>query len=48
MKDMPYFMSNERWFEFDFDKRIFVLTKEAPEKAKESYEEYMKHLKGQV
>ena len=42
MVDMPYFMSDERWFEFDFDKRIFVLTEEAPQKAKESYEEYMK------
>ena len=44
MKDMPYFMSNEKWFEFDFGKRIFVLTKEAPRKAKESYDEYMKTI----
>ena len=43
MKDMPYFMSDEKWYKFDFDKRIFVLTEEAPEKAKESYEEYMKN-----
>lgn len=43
--DMPYFMTNEDWFEFDFDKRIFVLTEEAPKEAKESYEEYMKIVK---
>ena len=39
---MPYFMTNEDWYEFDFEKRIFVLTENAPEKAKESYEEYLK------
>jgi transcription initiation factor IIF auxiliary subunit len=42
MRDMPYFMTNEDWYEFDFEKRIFVLTDKAPEKAKESYEEYLK------
>lgn len=42
MRDMPYFMSNEEWFKFDFDKRIFVLTDKATEKAKESYKEYLK------
>ena len=41
MVDMPYFMSDERWFEFDFDKRIFVLTEEAPAEAQKSYEEYL-------
>lgn len=44
MKDRPYFMNNKKWYKFDFSKRIFVLTDEAPEKAKESYEEYMKQL----
>ena len=42
VRDMPYFMTNEGWYEFDFEKRIFVLTEKAPEKAKESYEEYLK------
>lgn len=42
MEDMPYFMNNEKWFEFDFQKRIFVLTKDAPKEAKESYAEYIK------
>lgn len=46
MRDMPYFMTNEKWFEFDFERRIFVLTEEAPEKAKESWEEYMNLLEG--
>lgn len=44
MKDMPYFMENEDWYEFDFEKRIFILTNKAPEKAKESYQEYLKEL----
>lgn len=44
LKDMPYFMNDETWFEFDFEKRVFVLTEEAPQKAKESYEEYMKSM----
>ena len=48
MKDMPYFMTDRRWFEFDFKKRMFVLTKDAPAKAKESYEEYIKAMKEQV
>ena len=40
--EMPYFMENEDWYEFDFDKRIFVLKDKAPKKARESYAEYMK------
>lgn len=40
MRDMPYFMKEKKWFEFDFKKRIYVLTKEAPEKAKESYKKF--------
>ena len=44
MKDMPYFMNNENWYEFDFEKRMFVLTDEAPQEAKASYEEYIKTI----
>lgn len=42
MLDMPYFMENEDWYEFDFEKKMYVLTDKAPEKAKESYEEWLK------
>lgn len=42
MKDMPYFMTNQHWFEFDFKKKVFVLTKDAPADAKKSYDEYLK------
>ena len=38
MLDMPYFMTNESWYYFDGEK--FVLTEEAPEKAKESLEQF--------
>ena len=44
MLDMPYFMENEEWYEFDFDKRIFVLTEKAPKEAKESYEKFYNEL----
>lgn len=45
MLDMPYFMQNKAWYEFDFKKRRYVLTKQAPPKAKESYSAYMKALR---
>ena len=48
MRDMPHFMSNENWFEFDFKKRMFVLTEDAPDEAVESYEEYLALMKEQV
>ena len=44
MLDMPYFMENEEWYEFDFEKRSFVLTEKAPKEAKKSYEEFYKQL----
>lgn len=44
MLDMPYFMENEEWYEFDFEKRIFVLTEKAQKKAKESYEKFYNEL----
>lgn len=43
--DMPYFMENEEWYEYDFEKRMFVLTKKAPEKAKESYKEWLERMR---
>ena len=42
--DKPYFMSDPKWYYFDFDKKKYVLTDEAPEKAKESYEEFCKMI----
>lgn len=45
MLDMPYFMTNKEWYRFDYDKDTFVLTEKAPEKAKKSYEEYIKEIK---
>lgn len=40
MKEMPYFMTNHAWYRFDFEKRKFILTKYATDKAKQSYKEY--------
>ena len=45
MRDMPYFMNDKKWYKFDFEKRMYILTKDAPEKAKESYDEYLKNRK---
>lgn len=42
MQDMPYFMTNKKWYKFDFKKRMFVLTEYAPKEAKTSYEKYLK------
>lgn len=44
MLDMPYFMSNKKWYTYDVKKRCYVLTKEAPEKARKSYKEYYEKL----
>lgn len=43
--DKPFFMSNKDWYQFDYKKKIYILTDEAPEKAKESYDEFYKGLK---
>lgn len=45
MQDKPYFMNNKEWYEFDFEKRRFVLTEKAPEKAKKSIEDFYESLK---
>lgn len=39
---MPFFMNDDTWFKYDFDKEMYVLTDKAPEKAKKSYKEYLK------
>lgn len=40
MRDMPYFMEDEKWYYFDFKERKYKLTDEAPEKARQSYKEF--------
>lgn len=44
MLDMPYFMTDKTWYEYDFDNHKFILTSNAPEEAVESYQEYMEAL----
>lgn len=43
MMDKPLFMDDKRWYEFDFQKREYVLTEQAPPEAVESYEQYKKN-----
>lgn len=45
MLDMPYFMENPDWFYFDFANKTWKLTDAVPEKAKESYKDYISALK---
>lgn len=45
MQDRPFFMSNDKWYRFDFYKRMYVLTEYAPKEAKDSYDEYIKRIK---
>lgn len=44
MFDMPYFMENNEWYTYDVNAQRYVLTDEATDKARESYEEYYKAL----
>jgi hypothetical protein len=44
MIDMPYFMTNEEWYYFDYKSRKYMLTDKAPKKAKDSYEQYYKEV----
>nr|DAZ78073.1 MAG TPA: Putative cell wall binding repeat [Caudoviricetes sp.] len=40
MKTEPYFMKNEKWYYFDENSFSYKLTKDAPKKAIDSYNEY--------
>lgn len=42
--EIPFFMSNEDWYEYDFEKLKIVLTDKAPPEAIESYEEFQRLL----
>ena len=44
MLDMPYFMENEEWYYYDSQERKFILTENAPQKAKESYKKFYEEL----
>jgi len=45
MVDMPYFMTNKKWYRFDYKKKMFVLTDLAPKEAQKSYKDYMQEVK---
>ena len=46
MVDMPYFMTKEKWYYFDYVKKKYVLTNEAPKKAKDSYDAFYAQVYG--
>lgn len=45
MVDRPYFMENKKWYVFDYKKKKYVLTNDAPKEAKKSYDKYMQEVK---
>lgn len=42
MQDMPYFMTNKEWYGYDYKRKRFFCTNKAPEKAKQSLNEFYK------
>ena len=46
MLDMPFFMTNNDWYFFDGER--FVLTENAPDKAKESLEQFYEDEKNML
>ena len=44
MLDMPYFMTDKSWYEFDAKKKRFVLTDKAPQKAEQSIKQFYEEL----
>lgn len=46
MVDMPYFMTIEEWYYYDYDEKKYKLTKDAPNEAKQSYKEFYLQVYG--
>ena len=43
-----YFLDNEEWYKFDYDKNEYVLTDKATPKAKKTYEKYLEQKKTKI
>lgn len=44
IQDVPYFMTNEEWWIYDWKEMKYKLTNKAPKKAIESYKEFYKEI----
>lgn len=44
VQDIPYFMTNENWYYYDYEKLKYMLTDRAPQKAVRSYKEFYNML----
>lgn len=42
--DIPYFMTNEKWYYYDYDEMKYKLTDKATKKAKESYRQFYQDM----
>ena len=48
MIDEPYFMTNEKWYFYDYDEKKYKLADNVSKKVKDSYEEYYNELEGEI
>lgn len=46
MTDMPYFMTQEDWYYYDYTLKKYKLTSKAPQKAKDSYKAFYSQVYG--
>lgn len=46
--DEPYFMTNPDWFTFDIKSKRYVLTEDAPKKARASYKQFYEDLNSMI
>ena len=46
--DEPYFMTNPDWFTFEIKSKRYVLTEDAPKKARASYKQFYEDLDSRV
>lgn len=48
MVDMPYFMTNEAWYYFDYAEKKYKINDNAPQKAKDSYKRFVKEVSQEI
>lgn len=44
IQDVPYFMSNEEWYYYDWNEMMYKLTDKAPKEAIDSYYEFYSNI----
>lgn len=44
IQEMPYFLSNDEWYYYDYKEMKYKLTDKAPKEAIESYRQFYKEI----